>query len=138
MDSAEVIGSHEHLRIEGLTVGHKCDGRGVYDKAKKAQLVALCQQPGVSIAQAALANGIDMYLLRMWITKSQAFARRAKRLGNAATPVPSNALIPVSVPQFTTLQAVPAHEIELVLPRGLLRVARVDSAMLSQLIEALR
>jgi transposase-like protein len=69
MGSAEVIGSHEHLRIVGLTVGHKRDGRGVYDKAKKAQLVDLCQQPSVSIAQAALANGIDMYLLRMWITK---------------------------------------------------------------------
>jgi hypothetical protein len=36
MNSAEVIGSHEHLRIEGLTVGQKRDGCGVYDKAEKA------------------------------------------------------------------------------------------------------
>jgi transposase len=79
MASAEVMGSHEHVRIEVLAVGYKRDGRGLYDKAKKAQLVALCQQPGVSIAQAAMAIGIDMYSLLMWVTKTQAIARQATR-----------------------------------------------------------
>ena len=135
---AEVdVGSSEQFRIDGLVVGRKSDGRGIYDPSKKAQLVQLCQRSGVSVKKAAQANGIDYYLLRMWIAKSETLARRAKRMRTAVTPV-SNALIPVSVPQFTTLQTVPSHEIELVLPRGLLRVARVDSAMLSQLIDALR
>lgn len=136
---SEVDGdSNAHLRIDGLTVGHKCDGRGIYDPSKKAQVVALCQQPGVSIAQAALANDINANLLRKWITKSETPARRVKRLRKVAAVVPGGALIPVSVPQFTSLQSMPVHEIELVLPRGLLRVARVDSAMLAQLIDALR
>jgi transposase len=127
-----------NLPIVGLAIGQKRDGRGVYDKAKKAQLVALCKEPGVSIAKAALVNGVNANLLRLWILKSdQMKVRRPKRLGEV-TRATATALIPVSVPQFTTLQTVPAHEIELVLPRGLLRVARVDSAMLAQLIEALR
>jgi transposase-like protein len=42
-----------------LTVGHKRDGRNVYDNTKKAQLEAHFQQPGVSIAKVALANSIN-------------------------------------------------------------------------------
>ncbi|MDM0071698.1 transposase [Variovorax sp. J31P207] len=33
----------------------------------KANLVAACSRPGVSIASVALANGIDANLLRRWI-----------------------------------------------------------------------
>ena len=138
MQSEVDVGSNEQLRIDGLVVGHKSDGRGMYDPSKKAQLVQLCQRSGISIKRAAQANGINIYLLRMWIAKSEAIERRTKRMRSVAAPVPSNALIPVSVPQFTTLQTIRAHEIELVLPRELLRVARVDSTMLAQLIDALR
>jgi len=32
-----------------LVVGHKSDGRSVYDESAKAELVALCMQPGASV-----------------------------------------------------------------------------------------
>ncbi|OZB73966.1 MAG: hypothetical protein B7X37_07145 [Halothiobacillus sp. 14-55-98] len=33
----------------------------------KAQLIALCQQPGASVAGVALAHGVNANLLRRWI-----------------------------------------------------------------------
>ena len=45
----------------------------------KAEVIAACQQPGVSIAAVALAHGLNANLLRHWIIKHE----RA-----AATPVP--------------------------------------------------
>ena len=36
-----------------LVVGHKRDGRSVYDETAKAELVALCMQPGASVSRLA-------------------------------------------------------------------------------------
>jgi transposase len=36
-----------------LAVGHKSDGRSVYDEAAKSKLVALCRQPGASVSRLA-------------------------------------------------------------------------------------
>lgn len=58
-------------RIEGLTLGHKADGRCVYSKAGKKALVEACLQPGVSVAASALANGVNANLLRKWIRQHQ-------------------------------------------------------------------
>ena len=36
-----------------LVVGHKADGRSLYDQQAKAELVALCMQPGASVSRLA-------------------------------------------------------------------------------------
>ncbi len=43
--------------------------RGRYPDAFKAQLVAACNQPGVSTAAIALANGLNANLLRRWVSE---------------------------------------------------------------------
>ena len=35
----------------------------------KADLVAACTQPGISIAAVAMANGVNANLLRRWVTE---------------------------------------------------------------------
>ena len=42
----------EDLKLR-LVVGHKRDGRSVYDDAAKAELVRLCMQPGASVSRLA-------------------------------------------------------------------------------------
>jgi transposase len=55
--------------VPGLVRRQKADGRCVYDKAAKAELVRRCQRGGVSVAKMALAHGINANLLRKWITQ---------------------------------------------------------------------
>lgn len=66
----------------------------------KAQAVAACREPGVSIAAMALANGINANLLRRWVVDaeqpSQSHAPSVVPIANA-TP----SFIPVSMPAAT-------------------------------------
>ena len=56
--------------LSGLVVGHKSDGRCKYDPQVKQELVRQCMKPGVSVAPIAMQHGINVYLLRTWITKA--------------------------------------------------------------------
>ena len=46
--------------------------RRSYSKELKAQIVAQCCQPGVSVAGVALSHGINANLVRRWIRQSEA------------------------------------------------------------------
>lgn len=50
--------------LEGLkrrvVVGHKRDGRSVYDEAAKSELVALCLRPGASVSRLARECGVNV------------------------------------------------------------------------------
>lgn len=45
--------------------------RGRYSNEFKQKLIAACNEPGVSTAAIALANGINANLLRRWIAESR-------------------------------------------------------------------
>lgn len=61
-----------------------------YPAEFKARLIAECQQPGTSVAQVALANGINANMLHTW-------RREAK--GNAAPAVrPEFVSVPLAAP----------------------------------------
>lgn len=54
--------------------------RGRYSDEFKRQVTAACNQPGVSTAAVALANGLNANLLRRWIVESaQALASATAR-----------------------------------------------------------
>ena len=99
--------------VPGLVRGQKRDGRCVYDKQAKRELIRRCQQPGVSVAGMALAHGLNANLLRKWITVA------STRRGSVASVAP--VLLPV-----TTQSPVPASlsdgHLEVVLPGGTVRV----------------
>lgn len=45
--------------------------RRSYPKQMKAQIVAQCRQPGVSVAGVALSHGINANLVRKWIRQAE-------------------------------------------------------------------
>ena len=46
-----------------------------HSAAFKASLVAACQQPGMSMAAVALANGLNANMLRKWVTDAEGYSR---------------------------------------------------------------
>jgi transposase len=68
--------------------------RRAHSAAFKAEAVAACRQPGMSIAAAAMARAINANLLRRWVVE----AERAEGVGGPkALPPPSEGFIALPV-----------------------------------------
>jgi len=130
--------------IPNLIRGQKRNGRCIYDRAAKRELICRCLQPGVSLAGMALAHGLNANLLRKWVV---AYARergipttiRDRRRREAV-------LLPVrSVPEATSPQrtievprADPEPGIEIVVAGGTIRIqGRIDATQLRIVIDCL-
>ena len=100
--------------VPGLVRGQKRDGRCIYDRRAKQELVRRCQQPGVSVAAMALAHGLNANLLRKWITMS---VRRRSSEDERAVPM----MLPVTM-QRPMPAASNAGDLEVVLPGGTVRI----------------
>ena len=82
----------------------------------KAQVVAACGQPGVSIAAIAMANGVNANLARRWVIASERGDR--VQVAAVAAGVASPAFVPLQLPlQPTDSDPAPA-EIRIELRRG--------------------
>jgi transposase-like protein len=117
--------------VPGLVRGRKRDGRSIYDRRAKQELVRRCQQPGVSVAATALAHGLNANLLRKWIT--MASGRRASGRGNDAV------LLPVRTEPSSVPTPLPADGyVEIVLAVGTIRLhGRVAADTLRVALDAL-
>ena len=117
--------------VPGLVRGQKRDGRCVYDKQAKRELIRRCQQPGVSVAALALAHGVNANLLRKWITVAS--GRRASGRGTDAV------LLPVRTEPSAVPTPLPADGyVEIVLAAGTIRLhGRVAAETLRVALDAL-
>jgi len=88
-----------------LVVGHKSDGRSVYDEAAKSQLVALCRQPGASVSRLARECGVNANQVSRWLREHGygGPARKAKAVATVASAPP--AFVAVSVPSASPIAA---------------------------------
>jgi len=82
--------------------------RRVHGAEFKAQVLAECQQPGVSVAAVALAHGLNVNLLRKWLV-----GRGIKRTGLSAPRTVTRKLAgaddtPTSSLQFIPVEIAPA------------------------------
>lgn len=117
--------------VPGLVRGHKRDGRCIYDRRAKQELVRRCQQPGVSVAAMALAHGLNANLLRKWITLAS-----RRRVSGGDTEA-------VMLPVRTEAGAVPAPRVadgyvEIVLAAGVVRLhGRVAAETLGLALDGL-
>jgi len=101
--------------VPGLVRGRKRDGRSIYDRRAKQELVRRCQQPGVSVAATALAHGLNANLLRKWITMASGL--RASERGADAV------LLPVRTePDAVVVPAPTDGYVEIVLAAGTIRL----------------
>jgi transposase len=76
-----------------LVVGHKSDGRSVYDEAAKAELVAACGRPGASVSRLARECGINANQLSRWVREHSQRRQRAV----AVSPGAREAFVAVSI-----------------------------------------
>lgn len=86
-----------------LVVGHKRDGRSVYDEAAKAELVALCMRPGASVSRLARDCGVNANQVGRWLREH---GKGRRRTAVASAPPASSTF--VSVPVFSA-PAAPAR-----------------------------
>ena len=100
--------------VANLVLGQKRDGRCVYDRQAKRELVKRCEQPGVSVAAMALAHGLNANLLRKWITVAS--TRRVS--GASVAPI----LLPVTTTEPTAAPPPSDGHLEVVLPGGTIRI----------------
>lgn len=61
-----------------LVAGRKRDGRCVYDAAAKAELVALCLQPGTSVSRLSRECGVNANQVSRWLREHAQGGRRLK------------------------------------------------------------
>jgi len=117
--------------VPGLVRGHKRDGRCIYDRKAKRELIRRSLQPGVSVAGLALAHGINANLLRKWIT----VATGRQVIEEDQTPI----LLPVAMTTAEPVVSKPADgHLELVLPGGTIRICgRVEAEALRVAIDCL-
>lgn len=54
-----------------LVVGHKRDGRSIYDPQARSELVRASRQPGVSLAKIARTCGINANVLSNWVRQHE-------------------------------------------------------------------
>jgi transposase len=82
-----------------LVVGRKSDGRSVYDEAAKAELVAACGRPGVSVSRLARECGVNANQLSRWVREHSQRRQRAVAVSPAAREafiaVPIEAAAPI-------------------------------------------
>jgi transposase len=81
-----------------LSVTKPYQRRRRFSREFKAQIVAQCQDPGASVSQISLDNGLNANMVRRWVKE----ARRAPK-----APATTPGFVPVNLPAATSA---PSHE----------------------------
>ena len=81
----------------------------------KAQVVAACSAPGVSIAAVAMANGVNANLARRWVVNAE--RRNGAQLATTASVAPM-AFVPLGLPHATPTPTPAPADIRIELRRG--------------------
>ena len=84
-----------------LVVGHKRDGRCIYDRRARSDLVRASRQPGVSLARIARICGINANVLSNWVRQDE------RHVNGKAAPAGDIIELPAA-PAFLAVQVAPA------------------------------
>lgn len=125
-----------------LVVGHKSDGRSVYDEAAKSELVALCRQPGASVSRLAREFGVNANQVGRWL-REHGHGGRVRKAVAIVVPAPA-AFVAVSLPPASPIGArggddiVAMMDVQVRLPNGVaIDLRSVQVRHVSEVIEAL-
>ena len=119
-----------------LVVGHKSDGRSVYDTVAKAQLVALCLQPGASVSRLARECGVNANQVGRWL-REHGHGGRARKAVVSVVPSPS-AFVAVSLPIAPPDdERVAVMDVQARLPNGVaIDIRGVELGIVEEVIQA--
>ena len=125
-----------------LVVGHKRDGRCVYDETAKSELVALCLQPGASVSRLARDCGVNANQVGRWLREHGHGRGPRKVQAGAATPAAAFVQVPVlAAPASGAVSddnIVAAITVQARLPNGVaIDLRGVDPRNVGEVIEAL-
>lgn len=95
--------------------------RRVHSEEFKASVVRASQQPGVSMASVALANGLNATMLRRWVVESERGTGALRPSSTAMVPQAQPAFVQVPMTQPTASAA--NGDIRIEVQRGSLSVA---------------
>lgn len=123
-----------------LVIGHKRDGRSLYDETAKSELVALCMQPGASVSRLARECGINANQVARWL-REHGQARTRKSVAIVA-PAPAAfvamPVVPATRPASLDDSPDSAISLQARLPNGVAVDLRgVDARHVGEVIEAL-
>jgi transposase len=125
-----------------LVVGHKSDGRSVYDEAAKSELVALCRQPGASVSRLARECGVNANQVGRWLREHGHGGRPRKAIASAV-PAPAT-FVAVSLPPASPIVArsgdgiAAVMDVQARLPNGVaIDLRGVELRNVGEVIEAL-
>lgn len=88
-----------------LVVGHKRDGRSIYDEQAKRELVLACREPGASIAKLARDCGVNANQVNSWVRLYE--RQLAKSMAASAEVV-----VEAKTSAFVALEVAAAHQEE--------------------------
>ncbi|MBB5217586.1 IS66-like element accessory protein TnpA [Parapusillimonas granuli] len=71
--------------------------RRTFDPVFKAEVVAACQHPGISVAAVALSHGLNANLLRRWVMENERYGHHA--LGDDDQPECRSSALTVQSPR---------------------------------------
>lgn len=91
--------------------------RRLHSDEFKANAVASCTQPGMSMAAVAMANGVNANLLRRWVREAELRLGGDQREAPVATIAPPSAATPAFVPMQLPAMSM-AADIRIELRRG--------------------
>jgi transposase len=123
-----------------LVVGHKADGRSRYDEQAKADLVALCMQPGASVSRLARECGVNANQVCRWLRERGHVRRPRPVASRAVTPLAPFVAVPVlsTTPPSTEERAPAPVQMQARLPNGVaIELGGIDTRDVVQMIEAL-
>jgi len=116
-----------------LVVGHKRDGRRVYDEQAKAELVAECAKPGASVSRLAREAGVNANQLSRWVRE-----HGERRRAIAAPQATLASFVPMTIEASSAAPSIPTVSVHAIMPNGVVIDLRgCDLAQAGQLIEAL-
>jgi transposase len=124
-----------------LVVGHKSDGRSVYDETAKAELVTLCMQPGASVSRLARECGVNANQVGRWL-REHGQVRRRIAVSRAAPAPATFVAVPVlpapATPVDQDVNAAAGVSLQVRLPNGVAVDLRgVEPRCVGEVIEAL-
>jgi transposase len=122
-----------------LVVGHKRDGRSIYDEQAKRELVLACREPGASIAKLARDCGVNANQVNSWVRLYE------RQLAESLAPSGGD-VIEAKTPAFVALDiaavcqevASPSMDMQARLPNGIVVDLRgCDMQQALAMVEAL-
>ena len=123
-----------------LVVGHKSDGRSLYDGQAKSELVALCLQPGASVSRLAREFGVNANQLSRWLRERGHGSRPRAAIARVVPRSPAFVAVPVvQTPAASGAEVAPAAlQLQARLPNGVsVDLRGVEPRHISDVIEAL-